>query len=137
MEQLIGQLGCPRNNLFGEFARTQIRPFYRKIYAAKYAPILNPSELRTLRWWAAILTSPKPRVPRGVDRGSDFDVYADASTKSNKMAAMAIHMVGGKPCISKLLVSPVPKFRRMNFYPVTRGAYKYVLCVHLRLKISP
>ena len=105
------------DKLFGKFARTQLRPFYRKLYAAKCAPLLATAELRTLRWWAEILASPKPRIPRGVDRIPDFVVYTDAATKSNKMAAMAIHRVDKQPSIFQLLVSHTPKFWRKHLHP--------------------
>ena len=57
-----------------------------------------------------------PVSQKGPTAAPSFIVYTDAATKSNTMAAMAIHHDGTKPRIFQLLVSHVPKFWRRRFH---------------------
>ena len=68
LEKLIAKLGSTQTNLFSKFARDQLRPLYRKLYAARYAPRFISAELSTLHWRSDILASLHPRIPLGVDR---------------------------------------------------------------------
>lgn len=88
LEKLIGELGFSQTNLFGKFDRTKLRPLYRKFYSRPFSPFLPSSELRTLRWWAAALSSPQSRIPRPVNQQPDFAIYTDAALLSRKIAAL-------------------------------------------------
>ena len=116
LERLIGKLGFSQTNLFGEFARTQLKPLYRKLYAARFIPQLSIIESRILHWWSRILLSLNPRIPRGISRIPDFIIYTGAATLSNKMAALAFSRKGDAPVISQLLVSNVPRFWKNHFH---------------------
>ena len=50
LEKLIGKLGAPQTNRFGEFPRTHLRPLYKKLYANQYAAQLSPNEIRISHW---------------------------------------------------------------------------------------
>ena len=116
LEKLIGKIGFAKTNLFGEFARTQLRPLYRKLYAASFFPKLSLAELRLFHWRSVILLELRPRIPRGVGRMPDFIFYTDAAAKSNTMDSPAIRRQAGDPFIFKLCVSTVPKFWRNHFH---------------------
>ena len=65
LEKLICKLGFSQTNLFGKFAHTKLRPLYQKLYARNFSPKLTQDEIRTFKWWARVLTSLQPRIPRG------------------------------------------------------------------------
>ena len=108
LEKLIGKLGFSQTNLFGKFARAQLRPLYQKLYTKPFSPTLTSGELRTFHWWADILSSLHPRIPRGLHSKPDLVVYTDAATTSNKMAAIALKLLSGIPVITQLVVSSAP-----------------------------
>ena len=119
LEKLIGKLGFPQTNLFGKFARTQLRPLYRKFYSRSYSPILSSSELRAFRWWAAILSSLHPQIPRPVNRKPDLVIYTDAAFLTRKLAALALSTYEGLTSAPLLAVSSTPtawlkRFNRKN-----------------------
>ena len=55
---MIGKLGSPRANLFGEFSRTQIPPLYKELYARKFEADHPRNETKLLHWRVGILSAP-------------------------------------------------------------------------------
>ena len=90
LEKLIGKLGFSQTNLFGKFARTQLRPLYKKFYAKNFSAKLSLSEARTLQWWAHVLSSLHPRIPRPSNCPPDLVIYTDAALLSRRLAAIII-----------------------------------------------
>ena len=80
LESLIGGRSFPRKCLFGEFARTQIRPPYTKLHRHYYLGKLTPRERSTMRWGRVVLAELKPRIARGIGRRPDSVLFTDAST---------------------------------------------------------
>ena len=115
LENLIGKHGFSQTNLFGKFARTKLRPLYKKLHATKFSPKIASFEGQVLRWCAKILLSLNPRAPRGVCRQPDFVVYTDAATLSNKMAATALQKREWALSALNLLTPNVPRFWENHF----------------------
>ena len=65
LEKIIGKSAFPQKNLFGKFARAQLRPLYKKFYAVNYAAKLSSDEKRIFHCWVYIVRSLKPRIHRG------------------------------------------------------------------------
>ena len=93
LEKPIGKLGFHKTNLFGGFARTRLRPLYRKFYARNFNPQISENELRTFQWWVTVIRPLQPRIPRPCNRRPDFAAYAGAALLSRTIASLAIsHM---------------------------------------------
>ena len=90
LEKLIGKLGFSQTNLLGKFARTQLRPLCKKFYSRNFAPELSFAELRTFHWWADVLSSLHPRIPRPTNRYPDLEVYTDAALLALRIAALVL-----------------------------------------------
>lgn len=90
LENLICKLSFSQTNLFGKFARAQIRPLYKKLYARNFSPNLSDAESLTLRRWVAVLTSLQPRIPRQCGRRPGMVIYSDAALITRKIAALAL-----------------------------------------------
>ena len=119
LEKLIGKLGFSQTNLFGKFARAQLRLLYKKFYARSYRSKLSPEELKNLSWWAAVLSSLHPRIPRPSNCRPDLVVYTDAALLSRLLAAVVLSPTPSSFSASLLLVSSTPqawmkKFNRKN-----------------------
>ena len=59
--KLMGRLSFPQTRLFGEFARTQLRPLYQKLHRRVYNARLSVAETAVRGWWERASRSP----PRG------------------------------------------------------------------------
>ena len=119
LEKLIGKLGFSQTNLFGKFARTQLRPLYKKFYCKNFSPKLTGSELQTLHWWAKLLISLHPRVPRPTNRPPDAVIYTDAALLTRRIAALILSPHGNGIKADLLAVSRTPSawfklFHRRN-----------------------
>ena len=116
LEKLIGKLGFSQTNLFGKFARTQLRPLYKKFYSRNFSPKLSLSECANLRWWADVLSSLQPRVPRPTNCLPDVVIYTDAALLSRRIAALVLS--SQKSCLSAdlLAVSTTPRFWFKRFH---------------------
>ena len=88
LESLVGKLGFSQTCLFGEFARIQLRPLYRKLYDRSFSPHLTSDELSNLAWRADVLSELNPRIPRGCQRTPDWVLFTDAATSTNIFAAV-------------------------------------------------
>ena len=108
LEKLIGKLGFSQTSLFGKFARTQLSPLYRKFYSRSFTPKLSFSEARTLHWWAEVLASLRPRIPRPVNRTPDFVVYTDAALLTRRLAALVLSTRRHSVSADLLAVSSTP-----------------------------
>ena len=115
LEKLIGKLGFSQTNLFGKFARTQLRPLYQKFYAKQYQAQLSPLEKSTLNWWHAILLSLRPRLPRPFSRRPDLVVYTDAALLSRRIAAIIVKNSSSGPTVPLLLVANTPSYWMNKF----------------------
>ena len=108
LEKLIGKLGFSQTSLFGKFARTQLSPLYKKFYSRSFTAKLSFSELKTLHWWAAVLSSLQPRIPRPANRTPDFVVYTDAALLTRRLAALVLSTRSSKVSADLLAVSTTP-----------------------------
>ena len=61
LENPIGRFIFPHAILFGEFARAQLRPLYRKLRGKFYSGKLPPRELDKLAWRRSLLAEMAPR----------------------------------------------------------------------------
>ena len=119
LEKLIGKLGFSQTNLFGEFARTQLRPLYKKFCPRNFSPSLSFSELKTSQWRAAVLSSLRPGIPRPPNRRPDMIVYNDASLLTRRIAALTVSTHNGEVTADLLIASATPsawmsRFHRRN-----------------------
>ena len=117
LETLIGRLSFSQTCLFGKFARTQMRCLYKKLHRRVYVAKFTPRELLSLRWWEAVLTELRPRVPRGIQRSPFWVLFTDAATKTNLMAAILFR--GGacsSPRIQFSMVGSVPSAWLKRFH---------------------
>ena len=88
LEKLIGRLSFSQTSVFGKFARTQLRPLYKKLYNRFFRPTLSGQERFTLRWWFRVLRELSPRIPcRGMSY-PDFVLYTDAASTRAKICAV-------------------------------------------------
>ena len=79
--KLIGRMSFSQTMLFGEFARTQLRPLYQKQYREVYNATLSADDRAILTWWHGAIISSSPRVCRPLSRKFDWLVYTDAASK--------------------------------------------------------
>ena len=64
LEKLIGRMSFSQTMLFGEFARTQLRPLYQKQYRGVHSATLSAEERAVLTWRRDAIISFSPRVCR-------------------------------------------------------------------------
>ena len=116
LEKLISNFGFSQTNLFGKYARTQLRPLYRKFCARNFRSKLSNYELHTFSGRSEVLRSLKPRVPRPSNRKPDFIIYTDAALLARKIAALAISTPNGRAVIELLAEAFAPKawMRRLH-----------------------
>ena len=88
LERIIGKLSFSQTCLFGKFARTQLRPLYKKLYRHHYVATLTPRETTTLIWRPSVLAELKPRIARGLGRCPDFILFTDAATRTPLIAGV-------------------------------------------------
>ena len=113
---LIGNPGFSQTNLFGKFARTQLRPLYAKFYSMGFSPSLPNSEIRAFHWRPTRLRSLQPRIPRPANRRRDLVVYTDAALLTRRIEDPSISARGHVIRADLLAVSTTPKawFPRFN-----------------------
>ena len=88
LEKLIGKLCFSQTCLFGKFARTHLRCLYKKLHMRRYSAALTKLERMTLHWWADVIISLRPRIPREPGGTADYVLYTDAATSTNRVAAL-------------------------------------------------
>ena len=101
----------PRANLFGRFARTQLRPMCRKFYPRIYRPPLSPGEKEISACLASAIRSFWPGTPRQCGRKPDSFVYPDADSLTETIASLAMAHAPGGPLVELLLEARAPDFR--------------------------
>ena len=116
LEKLIGKLGFAQTNLFGKFARAQLRPLYRKFYARNFDGKLTQEDSKLLIWWRDVLSSLHPRVPRFSNRKPDLVVYTDAALLSRRIAAVVLSTKNRKIEAIMLVEATTPQswFRKFH-----------------------
>ena len=113
--KLIGKLGFPQANLFGKFARTQMRPLYRKFYARSYVSSLSSNGRAIFIWWKDLLLSLHPRIPRSSLAKTDFVVYTDAALLSRRIAGLILISTPRGPVVTLLVEAATPHFWLSKF----------------------
>ena len=116
MEGLIGKLGFPQSDVFGKFARVRMRHLYKKLYTERYRPTLPPRESSALFWRCAIFCSLLPRISRAPNCRAGLITYSDASTLSNRIAALRIRPGSESPVIYQLCVTMTHRFWSSKFH---------------------
>ena len=88
LDKLIGRLSFSQTALFGEFARAQLRPMYRKIHRRVYTAALSAYEKSILEWRASIIAEFTPRLGRPRHLKPYWAIYTDAATTTGKICAL-------------------------------------------------
>ena len=117
LESLIGKLSFSQTCLFGKFARTQLRPLYKKLHSRFYSAKLSSREMSTLRWWLAITKELKPRIAHSLNSHPDFVLFTDAATSNPLIAGVLFRPRSTK--VLQLTTGRVPsawirRFHRRN-----------------------
>ena len=61
LEGIIGKLSFSQTMMFGKFARSMMRPLYRKLYANHYSASLTNSDRRVLVWRQGTILTLEPK----------------------------------------------------------------------------
>ena len=80
-DKLIGRLLFSQTSLFGEFARTQLRPLYTKLHRRVYNAQLSSLERSNHTWRLHIIAEFTPRIAVPRPRRADWLIYTDAATE--------------------------------------------------------
>ena len=88
LESLIGKLSFSQTQLFAKFARTQLRPLYRKLYRKVFNTKLSELEIHILKWWEITIRSLASRWVTSRPRLAPWLVYTDAATNPPKICAL-------------------------------------------------
>ena len=78
LAKLIDRLSFSQTLLFGEFARTQLRPLYQKLRRGVYNARLSVAETAVCGWWERVARSFSPRTCALRQHFYDLIVYTDA-----------------------------------------------------------
>ena len=97
LDKIIGGLSFSQTSLFGEFARTQLRPLYAALYRRVYHARLPILERNSLSWRIRAIPefTPRQAIPRPCR--ADWLMYTDASTDPSTRRA---------PCFAETLTHP-------------------------------
>ena len=88
LDKLIGRLSFSHTEIFGKFARTQLRPLYTKLYRRVYNSRLPKLERDTLRRWKEVIAEFTPRLAIPRPARADWLIYTDASTDPPEICAL-------------------------------------------------
>ena len=88
LEKLIGRLSFSMTCIFGEFARTQLRPLHQKFFRRVYNAQLSQHERCTLEWWRSIIADFTPRIAVSRSQIADWIIYTDAATDPPSLCAL-------------------------------------------------
>ena len=88
LESLIGKLSFSQTCLFGKFARTQLRPLYKKLHGRFYSTELSSREHSAIRWWLATIKELRPRIAQGLNSHPDLILFTDAATSNPLIAGV-------------------------------------------------
>ena len=91
LEKLVGRLSFSQTTLFGEFARTQLRPLRRKLHRRVYSAVLSPYERSILEWWASIIAEFAPRLDSPRPLKPDWIIYTDAASTPARICALLFY----------------------------------------------
>ena len=117
MGSVMGKLVSAKTDLFVGFARSQLRPLYRKHYARRWRPnIVSPGRMAR-PWRAPILSAVRPRIPPAPSCRPGFAIYTDASTSSGRIAALRMRPGEESPIVPKICVSAAPSLWVADFAP--------------------
>ena len=78
IEGLIGKLSFSQTMMFGGFARSMMKPLYRKLYAHHYSTSLSECDRRVLIWWMTTLRTLDPEIIRDFGSHPDFALFLSA-----------------------------------------------------------
>ena len=109
LEKLIGKLSFSQTQLFAKFARTQLRPLYRKLYRKVYNAKLTLLELHNLRWWYDIISAMSPRWVTTRPTRVPWIAYTDAATNPPKICALLFEGTASSPLLSGCWTDDVPR----------------------------
>ena len=88
LDKLIGLLSFSQAALFGKFARTQLRPMYRKLRRREYTEAFTAYERSILEWRPSIIAEIAPRLARPRPLKPDRAIYTGASTTPAEICAL-------------------------------------------------
>ena len=124
LESLIGRLAFAQTAVFGRFARAMLKPLYAKLYSPRYFAPISQSVLRNLSWWAASLSSLRPRIVDFSRSTPDWVIYSDASYEQSPleahMAAIFFQISQGIRIVkAELVMSSSPSAEEIAFFTST------------------
>ena len=90
IQRVVGRLSFAQTCVYGKMGCDIRSPFYEKLKAHTYHPLLAERELNALRWRALALGALQPRTVRPYQKYPDLMVYTDAGTPAQIICALVI-----------------------------------------------
>ena len=138
LQIMVGRLSFAQTCVFGKMGRAMPPPFYGKLKARTYHPILEERELNALRWWAVALKALLPRTIRPYQQYPDLIIYTDAATSTQIICALVIGVESCKsaPAVNECITMTTGQ-RWKTLFNKTNYIYGLEMLAILALVIDP
>ena len=138
LQTAVGRLSFAQTCGYGKMGRSMISPFYEKLKAQTYHPLLADRELNALRRWALALGAMKPRAVSPYQKYPDLTAYTDAATSTQIICALVIQVDQFKSShtISECIAMTTGK-RRKSIFNKTNYIYGLEMLAAAALVIDP